>query len=43
MFSYQHRGDPISNPMRELDELYSKDAKVPHIDLEAFARQHSKV
>ena len=28
--------------MRELDELYSKDAKVPHIDLEVFAKEHMK-
>jgi hypothetical protein len=36
------RGDAAipSNPLRELDELYSKDAKVPHIDLEVFAKEH---
>ena len=28
--------------MRELDELYSKDNKVPHIDLEKFAQDHMK-
>ena len=28
--------------MRELDELYSKDAKVPQIDLEVFAKEHTK-
>ena len=39
-FSYYVRGDAAipSNPLRELDELYSKDAKVPHIDLEVFAK-----
>ena len=43
-FSYYVRGDAAipSNPLRELDELYSKDAKLPHIDLEVFAKDHSK-
>ena len=42
-FSFYVRGDAAipSNPLRELDELYSKDAKVPHIDLEVFAKEHS--
>jgi len=42
-FSFYVRGDAAipSNPMRELDELYSKDAKVPHVDLEQFAKEHS--
>jgi hypothetical protein len=41
-FQYYVRGDAAipSNPLRELDELYSKDAKVPHIDLEVFAKEH---
>jgi hypothetical protein len=30
------------NPLKELDELYSKDTKVPLIDLEVFAREHIK-
>jgi len=30
------------NPLKELDELYSKDAKVPLIDLEVFAHEHIK-
>lgn len=43
-FSYYAReGQAIpNNPLRELDELYSKDAKVPHIDLEGFAKEHLK-
>ncbi len=43
-FTYYARGDSQipSNPLRELDELYSKDAKVPHIDLEGFAKDHLK-
>ncbi len=28
--------------MKELDELYSKDSKVPLIDLEVFAKEHIK-
>ena len=28
--------------MLELDEFYSKDEKVPKIDLEAFAKDHNK-
>jgi hypothetical protein len=28
--------------MKELDELYSKDTKVPMIDLEVFANEHMK-
>jgi hypothetical protein len=28
--------------LRELDELYSKDNKIPHIDLEIFAKEHMK-
>ena len=31
-----------SNPVLELDEFYSKDEKVPKIDLEAFAKDHNK-
>jgi hypothetical protein len=44
-FSYYARSDSQipSNPLRELDELYSKDNKVPHIDLETFAKEHMKV
>jgi hypothetical protein len=30
------------NPVKELDELYSKDSKVPQIDLERFAREQIK-
>lgn len=30
------------NPVRELDEFYCKDEKVPKIDLETFAKGHSK-
>ncbi len=29
-------------PVRELDEHYSKDSKVPMIDLEVFAKEHIK-
>lgn len=28
--------------MKELDELYSKDSRVPLIDLEVFANEHVK-
>ena len=31
-----------SNPVLELDEFYSKDEKVPKIDLEVFAKDHNK-
>lgn len=31
-----------SNPILELDEFYSKDEKVPKIDLETFAKDHNK-
>lgn len=43
-FSYYVRGDSQipSNPLRELDELYAKDNKVPQIDLETFADEHVK-
>lgn len=30
------------NPLKELDELYSKDTKVPLIDLEVFAVDYIK-
>ena len=30
------------NPSKEMDELYSKDGKVPLIDLEVFAKEHIK-
>lgn len=30
------------NPLKEIDELYCKDTKVPLIDLEVFAREHIK-
>jgi len=30
------------NPVKELDEHYSKDTKVPLIDLEVFAKEHIK-
>jgi hypothetical protein len=30
------------NPLKELDELYSKDSRVPLIDLEVFANEHVK-
>ncbi len=43
-FSFYVRGDAAipSNPLRELDELYSKDSKIPHIDLEVFGKEHSQ-
>lgn len=31
------------NPVKELDELYTKDSKVPQIDLEVFAREQIKL
>ena len=31
-----------SNPVLELDEFYSKDEKVPKIDLETYAKDHNK-
>ena len=31
-----------SNPVLELDEFYSKDEKVPKIDLESYAKDHNK-
>lgn len=30
------------NPVKELDELYTKDAKIPQIDLEVFAQEQIK-
>lgn len=38
----QRDNQTIMNPVKELDELYSKDSKVPQIDLEAFAREQIK-
>ena len=40
-FSYYGAGTQF-NPTKELDELYSKDAKVPMIDLEVFALEYIK-
>jgi hypothetical protein len=31
------------NPVKELDELYTKDAKIAQIDLEAFALERIKM
>lgn len=33
-------GQVPPDPRSEMDELYSKDQKVPQIDLEAFAKAH---
>ena len=42
-FSYYPNGQQHSlNPLKELDELYSKDTKVPLIDLEVFAVDYMK-
>jgi hypothetical protein len=42
-FSYYPNGQQHSlNPLKELDELYSKDTKVPLIDLEVFAVDYIK-
>lgn len=43
-FSYYVPGGQQTpwNPLKEIDELYCKDSKVPLIDLEVFAREHIK-
>ena len=35
-------GQVPPDPRSEIDELYSKDEKVPHIDLSVFAEEHQK-
>ncbi len=43
-FSYYVPGGQQTpwNPLKEVDELYCKDNKVPLIDLEVFAKEHIK-
>lgn len=42
-FSYYSRDNQIpSNPLKELDELYSKDERVLQTDLEIYARETIK-
>ena len=37
---YAHDGQVPPDPRSEMDEHYSKDEKVPQIDLEVFANAH---
>jgi len=39
---YAPNASTQSNPVVELDEFYSKDDKVAKIDLETYAKDHTK-